>query len=142
MAAVAPYRLESSYARDLEGFSVPWRPQAAPAPKSLFFNADLAEEHRAAVAELRREAAKLMPGVGLRDRLGALGHGVAGEEGGAGLARQGASVEAELFGELRVEEQRLRRRRGFGTPRDRKARQVAGVGVVETEGGSGHGADP
>ena len=42
MAALAPFRLESSYARDLQGFSVPWRPQAAPAPKSLFFNAPLA----------------------------------------------------------------------------------------------------
>jgi len=44
MAAVAPFRLESSYARDLQGFSVPWRPEAAPAPRSLFFNAPLAEE--------------------------------------------------------------------------------------------------
>ena len=44
MASVAPFILDSSYARDLQGFSVPWRPEAAPAPKSLFFNASLAEE--------------------------------------------------------------------------------------------------
>jgi len=44
MAAIAPFRLENSYARDLEGFSVPWRPDTAPAPKSLFFNAPLADE--------------------------------------------------------------------------------------------------
>jgi len=52
MAAVAPFRLESSYARDLQGFSVPWRPEAAPAPKSLFFNAPLADELGLDVAAL------------------------------------------------------------------------------------------
>jgi len=44
MAAVASLPLDHSYARELEGFSVPWRPEAAPAPKSLFFNAALADE--------------------------------------------------------------------------------------------------
>ena len=52
MAAVAPFRLENSYARDLQGFSVPWRPEAAPAPKSLFFNAPLADELGLDVAAL------------------------------------------------------------------------------------------
>src|SRR6476469_2831192 len=52
MAAVAPFRLENSYARDLQGFSVPWRPEVAPAPKSLFFNAPLAEELGLDVAAL------------------------------------------------------------------------------------------
>ena len=52
MAAVAPFRLENSYARDLEGFSVPWRPEAAPAPRSLFFNAPLADELGLDVAAL------------------------------------------------------------------------------------------
>ena len=42
--AAASFRVENSYARDLPGFSVPWRPEAVPAPKSLFFNAPLAEE--------------------------------------------------------------------------------------------------
>src|SRR5947208_3042915 len=55
MSAVAPFRLESSYARDLQGFSVPWRPQPAPAPKSLFFNAPLAEELGLDVAALAGE---------------------------------------------------------------------------------------
>jgi uncharacterized protein YdiU (UPF0061 family) len=44
MAVVAPFALENSYARELEGFSVPWRPEVAPAPKSLFFNGPLADE--------------------------------------------------------------------------------------------------
>src|SRR5450755_432299 len=43
MAAVS-FNLDNSYARDLQGFSVPWRPEAAPAPKSLFFNEPLAAE--------------------------------------------------------------------------------------------------
>ncbi len=55
MAAV-PLTLDNSYARDLEGFSVPWRPEAAPSPKSLFFNAPLAEELCLDVAALSGEA--------------------------------------------------------------------------------------
>ena len=99
----------------------------------------LAEQHRAAVAELRREAAELVPGVGLRDRLGAFGNAVAGEQRGAGLAGQRGHIEPELFGQRRVEEQRLRRRHRFRAPRHREAFEVAGVGVVELQGG--HGAD-
>ncbi len=56
MAAVASLLLDHSYARELEGFSVPWRPAAAPAPKSLFFNAPLAEELGLDVAALSGEA--------------------------------------------------------------------------------------
>ena len=81
----------------------------------------LAEQHRPTVAELRREAAELVPGVGLGDRLGAFGHRVAGEERRAGLAAERRRVEAELFGQRRVEEQRLRRRHGLGAPRHREA---------------------
>ena len=41
---MALLHLDNSYGRDLPGFSVPWRPEPAPAPKSLFFNATLAHE--------------------------------------------------------------------------------------------------
>ncbi len=41
---MALIRFDNSYARELEGFSVPWQPQAVPQPKLLFFNAALAEE--------------------------------------------------------------------------------------------------
>ncbi|MEO6361819.1 MAG: protein adenylyltransferase SelO family protein, partial [Caldimonas sp.] len=37
-------RFDNSYARDLEGFSVPWRPEVAPAPELLFFNDALAHQ--------------------------------------------------------------------------------------------------
>ena len=100
-----------------------------------------AEQDRAAIAELRREAAELMPGIDLRDRLGTFGHLVAGEDIGAGRARQRGDVEAELIGERRVEEERLRRRRRFRSPRDGEALEITGVGVLEAEGGDGrHGA--
>src|SRR5882757_8594982 len=56
MATAAAFRLDNSYARELQGFSVPWRPEAAPAPKSLFFNAPLAEELGLDVAALAGEA--------------------------------------------------------------------------------------
>jgi len=54
--AAASLTLDNSYARELEGFSVPWRPQAAPTPKSLFFNAALAEELGFDVEALSGEA--------------------------------------------------------------------------------------
>jgi len=56
MSTATSLRLESSYARDLDGFSVPWRPEAVPAPKSLFFNAPLAEELGLDAAALAGEA--------------------------------------------------------------------------------------
>src|SRR5664280_2089648 len=56
LMAAASLTLDNSYARELEGFSVPWRPQAAPTPKSLFFNAALAEELGFDVEALSSEA--------------------------------------------------------------------------------------
>ena len=44
MASPAIIDLEHTYARELEGCSVPWQPEPAPAPKALFFNAPLAAE--------------------------------------------------------------------------------------------------
>src|SRR4051812_28387136 len=43
-SAVSAFRFDNTYARELEGFSIPRRPDPAPAPKSLFFNAPLARE--------------------------------------------------------------------------------------------------
>ena len=37
------FPFDNSYARDLSGLSVPWQPQAAPAPRWLRFNAGLAQ---------------------------------------------------------------------------------------------------
>ncbi|HYF16416.1 MAG TPA: YdiU family protein [Ramlibacter sp.] len=43
-AATPLFRFDNSYARDLPGFYVPWKPAAAPAPRLLFLNRSLAEE--------------------------------------------------------------------------------------------------
>ena len=92
-----------------------------------------AEQDRAPVAELRREAAELVPRVGLRDRLRAWGNRVAGEERRAFVARQRGDVEAELVGERCIEEQPRRGRHRLGLPGHRKALQFACVRVVELE---------
>ena len=42
----AIFAVESSYARELEGFYVPWRPVAAPTPRLLYLNQELADELR------------------------------------------------------------------------------------------------
>ncbi|MEO7242045.1 MAG: protein adenylyltransferase SelO [Variovorax sp.] len=52
----ATLTFDNSYARTLEGFSVPWRPEAAPAPKSSFFNEALALELGLDAAALEGEA--------------------------------------------------------------------------------------
>ena len=54
--AVPTFSLDNSYARDLQGFSVPWKPEAAPSPKSLFFNEPLAQELGLDVATFSGEA--------------------------------------------------------------------------------------
>ncbi len=40
----APFRFDNSYARDLDGFYVPWKPAAAPQPELLYLNRPLAQE--------------------------------------------------------------------------------------------------
>lgn len=44
MAAVATFRFDNSFARELEGFYVSWRPATVPAPRLLFLNHALAAE--------------------------------------------------------------------------------------------------
>ena len=57
---------------------------------------DLAEQDGAAVAELRHEMAELVAGIGHRDRVGAVGDALAGEDFGALRAVQPVRIEAEL----------------------------------------------
>jgi len=44
MVSVAMFRFDNSFARELQGLYVPWRPAAVPAPRLLFFNHSLAAE--------------------------------------------------------------------------------------------------
>jgi len=44
MNSAANFRFDNSFARELEGFYVPWRPAAVPTPRLLFLNRSLAAE--------------------------------------------------------------------------------------------------
>ena len=97
----------------------------------------LAQQNGAAIAQGRGKAAELVPGIGLGQRIGALGHGVAGKERGAvGFGH----VEAELGGERVVIGQQMRRLdRGRGDTGVKGVRQ-AGIGIVEGDM-QGHGTE-
>ena len=41
---MSSFRFDNTYARELEGFHVPWQPAVAPAPRLLFLNRPLAQE--------------------------------------------------------------------------------------------------
>ena len=60
----------------------------------------LAEQQRPAVPEAGRVAAELMAGVGLRDRLGAVGQRVTGKQRGAVGAAQRGVVQPQFGGEM------------------------------------------
>ena len=98
--AAASFKLDNSYARDLEGFSVPWRPEAAPAPKSLFFNAPLAQELGLDVAALSGEAgAALFSGNALPEGAEPIAQAYAGHQFG-GFSPQLGDGRAVLLGEV------------------------------------------
>ena len=93
-----------------------------------------AEEDGAAVAEVR-EMAVLVAGIGLGDRVGSGGEGVAGKHGGAVGLGQARGVEAERRGERGIEIGQAgaphRHRSGAGEQPRREPR----VGVVEAPAG-------
>ena len=92
-----------------------------------------AQQERAAVAQLRHEAAELVTGVGLRQGRGALGQVVTGKDGGKALVVQAVQAESQLLGQGAVQAEQLRLRRDGGQARYVEALQFAGVGVVEGE---------
>ena len=94
------FHLHSSYARDLEGFSVPWRPEVVPAPKSLFFNEPLAEELGLDAAALAGEAgAALFAGNALPEGAEPIAQVYAGHQFG-GFSPQLGDGRAILLGEV------------------------------------------
>jgi hypothetical protein len=90
----------------------------------------LAQEESAAVAEAG-EVAELMAGVGLGDGLGAVGEGVASEEGGVIGVVEGFGVETEGAGEGVIEEDEAGGADGEEFPALMKEGGELGVGVVE-----------
>ena len=135
MSAV-PFKLEHSYARELEGFSVPWRPEAAPEPKSLFFNAPLAEELGLDVAALAGEAgAALFAGNALPEGAEPIAQAYAGHQFG-GFSPQLGDGRAVLLGEVidRAGQRRDIALKGSGcTPFSRGGDGKAAVGPMLRE---------
>ena len=94
---------------------------------------DLAEQDGPAVAELRHEMAELVAGIGHRDRLGAIGDALAGEDFGAFRALQHVGIEAELDGQRPVQlDQPGGGDRGRGHAGE-KVRRQRRIGVLERE---------
>ena len=92
--------LENSYARELEGFSVPWRPAAVPSPQTLFFNATLADALGLDVAALAGEAgAALFAGNTLPETAQPIAQVYAGHQFG-GFSPQLGDGRAVLLGEV------------------------------------------
>ncbi len=100
MVAALTLDLDNSYARDLQGFSVPWRPQNAPSPKSLFFNRPLANELGLDVAALAGDAgAALFAGNALPEGAEPVAQVYAGHQFG-GFSPQLGDGRALLLGEV------------------------------------------
>ena len=134
MAAVFP--LDNSYARDLQGFSVPWKPEAAPSPKSLFFNAPLAEEIGLDVAALSGEAGlALFSGNAVPEGAEPIAQAYAGHQFG-GFSPQLGDGRAVLLGEVidRAGQRRDIALKGSGrTPFSRGGDGKAAVGPMLRE---------
>jgi uncharacterized protein YdiU (UPF0061 family) len=100
MAAAVSPRFDNSYARELEGFSLPWRPDKVPAPKTLFFNEALAEELGFDVDALRGEAgAALFAGNTVPEGAEPVAQAYAGHQFG-GFSPQLGDGRAVLLGEV------------------------------------------
>jgi uncharacterized protein YdiU (UPF0061 family) len=98
--AVPSFTLENSYARDLQGFSVPWRPEAVPAPKPLFFNEPLAHELGLDAAALAGDAGTaLFAGNALPEGAEPVAQAYAGHQFG-GFSPQLGDGRAVLLGEV------------------------------------------
>ena len=134
--ALIPFALDNSYARDLDGFSVPWRPAAVPAPKSLFFNEPLADELGLDVAALTGEAgAALFAGNIVPEGAEPIAQAYAGHQFG-GFSPQLGDGRAVLLGEVIDREGRRRdiALKGSGrTPFSRGGDGKAAVGPMLRE---------
>ncbi len=132
----ASLTLDNSYARELEGFSVPWRPEASPSPKTLFFNAPLSEELGLAVATLSGEAGTaLFAGNALPEGAEPIAQAYAGHQFG-GFSPQLGDGRAVLLGEVidRTGQRRDIALKGSGrTPFSRGGDGKAAVGPMLRE---------
>ena len=136
MASVAAFRFDNSFARELQGFYVPWQPAVVPAPRLLFLNHALAAELGLDVASLDSPAgAATFAGNALPDGAEPLAQAYAGHQFG-GFSPQLGDGRAVLLGEV-IDRQGRRRDialKGSGrTPFARGADGKAAVGPMLRE---------
>jgi len=102
------FRFDNTYARDLEGFYVPWKPAEVRAPRLLFLNGKLAEELGLdPAALLGDEGAAIFAGNQLPEGAQPLAQAYAGHQFG-GFSPQLGDGRALLLGELIDREGRRR----------------------------------
>jgi uncharacterized protein YdiU (UPF0061 family) len=130
MDSGANFRFDNSYARELEGFYVPWRPAAAPQPRLLFLNRSLAAELGLEVAALEGPAAaEIFAGNTLPEGAEPLAQAYAGHQFG-GFSPQLGDGRALLLGEV-IDRQGRRRDIAFkGSGRTPFARNGDGKAAV------------
>jgi len=133
MSAPTAFRFDNSYARELEGLFVPWRPAAAPAPRLLFVNHALADELGLDAAALGEAA--LFAGNALPEGAEPIAQAYAGHQFG-GFSPQLGDGRALLLGEV-IDRQGRRRDiafKGSGrTPFSRGGDGRAAVGPMLRE---------
>jgi uncharacterized protein YdiU (UPF0061 family) len=94
------FEFDNSFARELEGFYVPWQPAVPPAPALLRLNADLARELGLDVAELRSpQGLAVLAGATVPDGAQPIAQAYAGHQFG-GYSPQLGDGRALLLGEL------------------------------------------
>ena len=130
MTTVAAFRFDNSFARELEGLYVPWRPAVVPAPRLLFLNHSLAAELGLDVASLDGPAgAAMFAGNTLPDGAEPLAQAYAGHQFG-GFSPQLGDGRAVLLGEV-IDRQGRRRDIAFkGSGRTPFARGGDGKAAV------------
>ena len=100
MSAAARFHFDNSYARELQGFYVPWKPAAVRAPRLLFLNQALAEELGLDVASLdEAEAAAVFAGNALPEGAEPIAQAYAGHQFG-GFSPKLGDGRAVLLGEV------------------------------------------
>ena len=124
------FRFDNSFARELQGFYVPWRPAAMPAPRLLFLNYSLATELGVDVTPLDGPAgAAVFTGNTLPDGAEPLAQAYAGHQFG-GFSPQLGDGRALLLGEV-IDRQGRRRDIAFkGSGRTPFARGGDGKAAV------------
>ncbi|HYF44535.1 MAG TPA: YdiU family protein [Ramlibacter sp.] len=137
MHAAAPsFRFDNSYARDLPGLYVPWRPAEVPAPRLLYLNEALTQELGLDPAALRTDqGAAIFAGNAVPDGAEPLAQAYAGHQFG-GFSPQLGDGRALLLGEV-IDRQGQRRDiafKGSGrTPFSRGGDGKAAIGPMLRE---------